>query len=351
MKPRDKIILYSATIALFFVFLYFIRPILFPFVAAIIVAYFLNPIAVKITKLKILSRTSATIIILAVFFAVTSTILMLALPLLYSQTVSLANAIPNYIGVLTNKVYPQISEFVNQRGFEIETDLSSYLSNQNIIKFSNFIGTIMANIMQSTTVLVNIVSLIFITPILVFYLLRDWKIIVDKINNYLPHHYSADIRYLFTQINNALSSCISGQINVCLILGTFYAIFLTMAGLNFGFLIGLLTGIMSFIPYIGMLLGVSIAIIVALFQWGLDSFHIGLVVMIFLVGQIIESNFLTPKLVGDKVGLHAVWIMFGLFVFGFLLGFVGILLAMPLTAIFGVLIKFALAQYKKNFVD
>ena len=113
---------------------------------------------------------------------------------------------------------------------------------------------------------------------------------------------------------------------------------------------GFLTGFLSFIPYIGMLCGVVIALAVGLFQWGLDSFHIGIVALIFLAGQIFESNFLTPKLVGDRVGLHPVWIIFGLFVFGVLFGFVGVLLAMPLTAICGVLIKFMAVQYKKYFV-
>ncbi len=350
MKSKDKFVLSLLIAALFIALFYAIKSILFPFLAAIIIAYFLDPLVGKIKKFG-LSRTSATIVILTAFISSFTAILFLVLPLLFSQTMSLTDAIPEYALILTNKIYPQISSFLAKNGLVVESDFSNYLNSQNLTHFFNFSSNLLGNIMQSGVLLINTLSLIFITPFLVFYMIRDWDFLVAKIDDYLPTNYSKNIRYILTEIDKTLSGYVHGQFNVCLILGTFYALALTLSGLNFGFLIGFLTGFLSFIPYIGMLSGVVIAIIVGLFQWGLSSFHIGLVAMIFLIGQVVESNFLTPKLVGNRVGLHPVWIIFGLFVFGALFGFVGILLAMPLTAICGVLIKFLAAQYKKNFAQ
>ena len=301
MKTKDKAILYFLITALFLVFIYFIKSILFPFIAAIVVAYFLDPLADRIKKFG-LSRTSATAIILGGFLLTITTLLILILPLLYSQTISLIAAVPGYVDVFVNTFYPQIFQFLTRNGFAIEPDPHTYFSNKNLANFFNFSGDMLGNIMQSGIVIVNVLSLIFITPVLVFYMLRDWNLLVDKVDNYLPASYSQNIRNIFIEIDKNLSGYVHGQFNV------------------------------------------------GLFQWGLDSFHIGVVALILLAGQIFESNFLTPKLVGSRVGLHPVWIIFGLFVFGVLFGFVGVLLAIPLTTISGVIIKFVAVQYKKNFV-
>jgi len=349
MKVKDKIILYLIFTILFFAFIYAIKSILLPFVSAIIIAYFLDPISDRLEKFG-LCRTVSTLTILSVFLVLISLIFVLVLPLLYSQTLSLIDALPGYLNIIINDIYPQIYQFVIAHGFTIEPDIHNYLTNENLAHVFGFSGTILENILQSGVILFNIISLIFITPVLVFYMLRDWDVLIKKINNYLPTRSSKEIRDIFTEIDKTLSGYVHGQFNVCMLLGIFYATSLSVLGLNFGFLIGFLTGFLSFIPYIGMLLGISTAIIIGLFQWGFDSFHIGLVLALFLAGQVLESNFLTPKLVGDKIGLHAVWIIFGLFVFGVLFGFVGILLAMPATAICGVLIKFLASQYKKHFI-
>jgi predicted PurR-regulated permease PerM len=350
MKIRDKAILCSLIAALFLAFLYLIKSVLSPFIVAIIIAYFLDPLAGKIKQLG-LSRTSAATIILGGFLFIIIISLILVLPLLYSQTTSLIAAMPGYVDIFVNSVYPQIFQFLSANGFSLEPDLHNYFNSQTIGNFFNFSSNIFDNIMHSGIVLFNILSLIFITPVLVFYMLRDWDLLVKKINNYLPGNYKKNLINIFTEIDKTLSGYVHGQFNVCLILGIFYAVALTFVGLNFGFLIGFLTGFLSFIPYVGMVLGLSTALLVGLFQWGFDSFYIGIVALIFLFAQIVESNFLTPKLVGGKVGLHPVWIIFGLFVCGVLFGFVGILFAMPITAICGVLIKFIALQYKKNFVD
>lgn len=349
MKTKDKIILYLLFTALFLTFTWAIKSILFPFICAIVIAYFLDPLCDRLERFG-LQRTASASIILGIFLVSVTILFALILPLLYEQLLSLFETIPNYINIVVNETYPKIYQFALSHGFFIEPDIHNYFTNENLAHMLGFSGTILDNVMQSGVVLFNVISLIFITPVLVFYMLRDWDLLVKNINKYLPNNHGKEIRAIFTDIDKTLSGYVHGQFNVCIILGIFYAISLSILGLNFGFLIGFLTGFLSFIPYVGMLLGICAAIIIALFQWGFDSFHIGLVLIIFLAGQIFESNFLTPKLVGDKVGLHAVWIIFGLFVFGVLFGFIGILIAMPATAICGVLIKFLALQYKKHFV-
>ncbi|MFT7098538.1 MAG: putative PurR-regulated permease PerM [Rickettsiales bacterium] len=350
MRIKDKAILILLTTFLFLIFLYFVKSILFPFIAAIIIAYFLNPLADKMEKYKF-SRIAATLIILEVFMSVVIVVFIFSFPLLYDQAISLVSSIPSYIDSLVHNIYPKIFDFLISNGFEVEPNIKDYLSGHSVAAFANSSKDILAKVMQSGIVLLNIISLVFITPVLVFYILRDWNMIIDKIDGYLPTKYRDSVRDVVIKIDATLSSCIRGQFNVCSILGFFYAVGLTLSGLNFGFLIGFLTGLLSFIPYVGMLFGVIVAIIVGFFQWGIDPVQLGIVGTIFLVGQIMESNFLTPKLVGDKIGVHPVWIMFGLFVFGVLFGFVGILLALPLTAIIGVLVKFSAMKYKNNFIS
>ncbi|MCE3255869.1 MAG: perM [Rickettsiaceae bacterium] len=350
MKLKDKFVIYLIISVLFLAFLYSIKSILSPFIVAVVLAYFLDPLADRLEKFGF-SRIWATTIIWGSFLVSITLLLVLLLPLLYGQMVSLFAAIPGYVNVAIENFYPRAFSFATKYGIDLEPDFRSYFSNQTISDIFSLSGNIVSNVMQSGIVLVNILSLIFITPILVFYMLRDWDLLINKINHYLPANYKKDIRGIFKDIDRTLSGYVHGQFNVCIILGIFYALGLSLVSLNFGFLVGFLTGIFSFIPYVGMLFGVLIAIFIGLFQWGIDSLHIGLVALVFLIGQILESNFLTPNLVGGKIGLHPVWIIFGVFVFGVLFGFFGILFAMPLTAICGVIIKFIVLQYKKNFVD
>lgn len=344
----EKIIISLIAIALFVLFLCAIKPILTPFIVAMVVAYFLDPLADRMVKMHF-SRTVSTLIILGVFLATVVLLSVSILPLLYSQSISFANAVPVYFHIFVSDFYPKIVAFANQYGVKMQGDLYSYFDANILTNFFGFSGNIVSNIVYSGAILFNVFSLIFITPVLVFYMLRDWDVMVSKIDNYLPAHYASNIRKVFKEIDKTLSGYVHGQFNVCLILGIFYATGLSLVGLNFGFLIGFLTGFLSFIPYIGLLIGTASAIIVALFQWGFDATNVGTMLLVLLLGQVIESNFLTPKLVGSKVGLHPVWIIFGLFVFGILFGFVGVLLAMPATAICGVLIKFCALQYKKSF--
>ena len=178
-----------------------------------------------------------------------------------------------------------------------------------------------------------------------FYLLVDWHRMISEVDRWLPRRHAATIRQLAAEINTAVAGFMRGQVLVCLILGTFYAVGLTAVGLKFGLVIGLGAGLLSFIPYVGTISGFVTAMGVALFQFWPDWTWILATLAVFLLGQLLEGNVLQPKLIGRLVGLHPVWLMFALLAFGTLFGFVGLLLAVPLAASLGVLARFALARY------
>jgi predicted PurR-regulated permease PerM len=193
--------------------------------------------------------------------------------------------------------------------------------------------------------LLNLVSLLVVTPIVAFYLLLDWDRIVAKVDGWLPRDHVETVRRLAREIDTSLAGFIRGQGTVCLLLGSFYAVALSLAGLRFGLAIGLLAGALTFIPYAGAVIGGVLAIGVAVVQFWPAFGSIALVAATFVAGQFVEGNILSPKLVGQSVGLHPVWLMFALFAFGYIFGFVGLLLAVPLAAVAGVLVRFALGQY------
>jgi predicted PurR-regulated permease PerM len=198
--------------------------------------------------------------------------------------------------------------------------------------------------------LVNILSLMVVTPIVAFYLLADWDKLVAKVDSWLPLDHAGAIRAIFIDINTAMAGFIRGQGTVCLLLGLFYALALTVAGLKFGLVIGLGAGLLSFIPYVGALVGGALAIGLALFQfWGAWGW-IAAVALVFAIGQFLEGNVLTPKLVGKSVGLHPVWLIFALSTFGTLFGFTGLLVAVPVAAALGVLTRFGIAQYQASLL-
>ncbi len=344
MQSKNKLVYFAGILAALFWLIYTVKSVLAPFVFAFVIAYFLNPLISHITNKHRLSRLTAVSIILSIFFAVFTGLCVILLPIIYAQTIELAGALPQYMQVITQNILPKIIEILTKTGFKVEADFSSLLDNKINIDLSGFLH----NALNSSIALINILSLIFITPILVFYLLKDWNLLVRNINDFLPRNVATAGKKIIGDINQVLSNYIRGQLNVCLILGLFYSIGLSLAGLDFGFLIGFLTGIFCFIPYLGMFIGVGVAVVVALFQWGFDHSHLATIALIFTIGQIIESNFLTPKMIGSKVGLNPVWVILGFFVFGVLLGFIGILLAVPLTAICGTIIKHFALEYKKQ---
>jgi len=213
---------------------------------------------------------------------------------------------------------------------------------------SKWIGTLLTSLWSRGLALVNIISLIVITPIVAFYMLNDWDRMMAKINGWLPRDHVQSIHQIGHDIDRAMAGFVRGQGTVCLFLAIFYAIGLSLVGLNFGLFIGLMAGFISFVPYMGSIVGLVVALSVALVQFLPDWIPIVTVGAVFITGQFIEGNFLSPKLVGDRVGLHPVWLMFALLAFGYLFGFVGLLVAVPLAAAIGVLVRFAIGQYMES---
>jgi predicted PurR-regulated permease PerM len=211
-------------------------------------------------------------------------------------------------------------------------------------------GDLVNGLASSVNSILSIVILIVIAPVVSFYLLLDWDNLVAKIDGLVPRDHVETVRHLVYQIDATLASFIRGQGTVCFIQGLYYAIALMLAGLNYGIVVGFLAGVISFIPYVGALVGGGLALGLALFQFWGDWTSIGIIATIFMVGQILEGNFLTPKLVGDSVGLHPVWLIFALSVFGSLFGFVGMLVAVPVAAMIGVLARFFITQYKSGLL-
>jgi predicted PurR-regulated permease PerM len=213
---------------------------------------------------------------------------------------------------------------------------------------ASWIGTVLSGVWASGQALLSILSLLVITPVVAFYLLLDWDRMVAKVDNLLPRDHRDAIHGILVDIDTAVAGFVRGQGTLCLVLGLFYGISLTLAGLNFGLLIGLFAGFISFIPYVGSITGLILSVGVALVQFWPDWIPVAIVAGIFFAGQFLEGNILQPKLVGERVGLHPVWVMFALFAFGALFGFTGLLVAVPAAAAIGVVVRFALARYKDS---
>ena len=333
----------------FFLFLYLIKAILLPFILGILIAYLLDPLTDRL-EASGASRGIATSFIIGGFFSTVFILLIVMLPVVAKQLAGLIDALPGYIESFKRYYSEQLSYFVHTLHSieKLSPDQMDGLKEaasdvpDMALKMS---GGLVAGIFSSGLALINVLSLILITPIVAFYLLRDWDGIVAHIDNLLPRRHADTIREQLRIIDQTLAGFLRGQFNVCLILSVFYAIGLSLVGLKFAVVIGLATGFLVIFPYVGLMLGMGTGLAVALFQFD-DPISVGAVLAVFIAGQIIEGYFITPKLVGEKVGLHPVWIIFGMLAGAALFGFVGILLAIPITAVIGVLIRFAIGRYK-----
>lgn len=326
-------------------FVYAINDILLPFVISIIIAYLLDPLADHFEKIKI-PRTVAALTITSIFFLLLTGLIMWLAPKLSEQVTTLIQNSPHYLELIKEKTLPSIKTTLDKISPEISAHMTDGLSNVSSYILS-FMLELLQNIWSSGMALFSLVSFIFITPFVTFYMLRDWDGFLAKVDSLLPPLYAPTIREQSKIISVTISAYLRGQIHICLILAAIYATGLTLIGLDFGLFIGIATGILAFIPYVGMALGFTVGLILAFLQFG-DMAHMLMVAGVFILGQVLEGNFITPNLIGKKVGLHPVWIIFGLLAGGSLFGFLGVLLAVPVTAIIGVLIRFAISQYLKS---
>jgi predicted PurR-regulated permease PerM len=340
---RRQVFFWLVTLAIFVAFLMLFSSILLPFIAGMALAYFLDPVADRLERIG-LSRLMATVVILVSFVVVFVLSLMIIIPVLASQLNEFIQRVPAYVTQLQTFIATSnaawLPDWVDGQMGTIRENFTRYLS-----EGVGFLGTLVEQIWNSGKALLDIASLLVVTPVVAFYLLLDWDRMIEKVDSWVPRHQLGTVRQLATELDNTIAGFVRGQGSLCLILGIFYAVALSVAGLNFGLLIGFFTGMISFIPYVGSTVGLLLSLGVALVQFWPDFIWVGVIAGIFFFGQFIEGNILQPKLVGKSVGLHPVWLMFALFAFGALFGFVGVLVAVPAAAAVGVLVRFAISRY------
>ena len=321
--------------------LWLLQPVLLPFVASAAIAYMLDPVARRLERWG-MSRVAATSLVICVFFFVLVGAIAVLTPVLQRQLVGLIQRLLELAQELVVLARPYIEEAAEQAGMPQVKELSG--ASDIAGKVIGWLGGFLAGVWSGGLALVNLISLIVITPIVAWYLLRDWPRIIAYVDALLPIDHAETIRAQFRLIDQRLSGFLRGQALVCLLLGIFYAVVLTLAGLKYSLILGLLSGVLTFIPYVGATVGLVASLAVAFFQFD-EWTRIAIVAGVFLLGQFMEGNFLTPKLVGDRVGLHPVWLIFALLAGGALFGFFGMLLAVPVAAAAGVLLRFALDRY------
>ncbi len=342
MTREMRAIAWLVGISVFAFLLSLLSSVLMPFVAGMAVAYFLDPLADRLEKWGC-SRVVATSLITTLFFLLAAGVAVLLFPLLQAQVVAFISRVPHYAEVLREQAAPILEHLQSNLPADAVERLrgaaGSYAG-----EAIQWVGTLLKNLWSGGVALLNMLSLVVITPLVTFYLLRDWDRIVERLDTLLPRRAAPTIRTQVRVINRTLAGFMRGQATVCLLLGIFYAIGLTLVGLDFGLLVGLGTGLISFIPYFGMLVGLVTGLGIAFVQFA-DMGSVALVAAVFAAGQVIEGYALTPRLVGDRVGLHPVWILFALLAGGALFGFTGVMLAIPVAAVIGVLVRFSLDRY------
>ena len=357
LPVKDQLRYWGIATAVFLIVLWFLGDVILPFVLGGAIAYCLDPIADRLERTGLSRAASVAVITLATILLFVL-LFLLVIPTLIQQTSSLINTAPELFDRLRSGLLERFPQLM---------DAESTISKQ-LVAIGETIqargGELVNSVLSSALGLLNIIILMVVVPVVAFYMLLDWDNMTAKVDSMLPRDHVETVRMLARDIDKTLASFIRGQGTVCLILGTYYAVALMLAGLNFGLIVGFIAGLITFIPYVGALVGGALAIGLALFQfwgsieivtgdfttYGTDWIRIGIVAGIFALGQFMEGNILTPKLVGSSVGLHPVWLLFALSVFGSLFGFVGMLVAVPIAAMIGVVARWGVSQYKQSLL-
>jgi predicted PurR-regulated permease PerM len=348
MRIEWQIGFWIGAFLLFVLLLWLFSGVLLPFAAAVALGYVLNPVVDRLERLGF-NRLGATFLIMACFVLVLVMISVLLGPVLWRQAGSLIQALPAsavklealisaYGGILMDKL---------GLGRNASADIAS--ASQDLVgQAAQWAASFLHSLLMRGQALLSLVSLLVVTPVVVFYMLVDWHKLIATVDGLVPLHQRETARALAREIDKALAGFLRGQSLVCLFLGAWYGIGLSLIGLNFGLLIGISGGVLSFIPYVGSLTALIISSTVAIVQvwpqWKLAAMSLG----VCLSGQFLEGNILSPKLVGESVGLHPVWLIFALLAFGSLFGFTGLITAVPFAATAGVILRFAVRRYRAS---
>ena len=356
MRIGWHIVFWLGAAAILLLLLWLCWPILPPFIIALAIGYLLDPVASRLQSFG-LGRLTATLVILAAFTVVLALLFILVFPILGHQLASFIQQLPETLNKLQslaeqagNWLGRQYVEPIMKRlGLEggAAPDIRSNV-NSLVGEAARTAGAFLNSLVMRGAAVISVVSLLIITPVVAFYMLLDWHKMMATVDNLIPLRHRETTHQLLREIDIALAGFLRGQSLVCLFLGVWYGMGLSLVGLNFGLLIGISAGLLSFIPYVGSLIALVISAIVAIVQdwphWQLFAMAMGVV----LAGQFLESNILSPKLVGDKVGVHPVWLIFALFAFGNLLGFLGLVIAVPFAAAVAVLLRFGVRRYRAS---
>ena len=355
MRIDAKLGFWLSGLAVSILLLWLLADVLLPFAAGLAIAYLLDPVADRLEKWGI-SRLGATLLILVMFIGLIVLAAMVLLPVLGVQVAAFLDALPRDLTRLRDLLSEQstgllarLAPIAERLGVQLDVGAGGLPGTSDLAsEAAKYAGGVLKSLWSGGRAVLGLLSLLVITPVVAFYILLDWDRMVAKIDSWLPRDEVDTIRELAAEINAALSGFLRGQSLVCLFLATWYGAGLSLVGLNYGLLIGITGGVLSFIPYVGSLtclvISVALAIVQGWPQWTLLLMVLGVIG----TGQFLEGNILTPKLVGGSVGLHPVWLMLALLGFGSLFGFTGLLLAVPIAAAVGVLMRFALRHYLKS---
>jgi predicted PurR-regulated permease PerM len=341
MIHRRHLTFWIVTFVVFALLLWLLSDILLPFVVGLALAYLQTPLADRLER-RGMNRTVAALLIVGLVVLTFILLALLLVPILAQQAATLVAGIPTYVArlqaLLSDSGPPWLRQFID--GGDAGKTMTELLA-----QGAGYIAAVIRSLWSGGKALASFISVLVIMPVVTFYLISDWHEMVATLDGWVPPQYRETVHRLVREIDAAISGFLRGQAGVCLIVGIYYAAALSLVGLNFGLLIGLTAGLLTFMPYIGSMAGLLIGASVAVGQFWPQWPSIAIVIAIFLVGQFVEGNVLGPKLVGDRVGLHPVWLIFAMFSFGYLLGFVGLLIAVPLAAAIAVLFRFGLSRY------
>lgn len=322
-----------------------VQGILMPFATGFALAYVLAPAVARMERWGI-SRTLASLAVLIMFLLVLALILVILVPLIQGQVVQLIGRVPTLVRASQAQL-GHLIQLLQQHLPAEDVGKVRDLLGAKLAEALTWIAGLVQGVITSSFAILNIISLVVVTPIVTFFLLRDWERMVAHIDSCLPRQSLGTVRGQARLISDTLVGFVHGQALVCLILAIYYGIALSLAGLASGLALGLLIGVLGIIPFLGAATGFLLSISLAASQYGTWS-EIVVVTVIFAIGQLMEANFLTPKLIGDRIHLHPVWVIFALFAGGTLYGFIGVLVAVPAAAVIGVLARFALARYRAS---
>jgi predicted PurR-regulated permease PerM len=353
MRIEWQIGFWVAAFLLLVFLLWLISGVLLPFTAGVALGYLLNPVADRLERLGF-SRLGATLLILACVAFALVLISVLIVPVLWTQLASFIESFPAYAARLEALISAETEGLSRKYGgvlmqkLGLDTKGNNELAsatNDLITQAAQWAATFLNSHLTRGAALIGLISLLVVTPVVAFYMLLDWEKMIATIDGLVPLRHRETVRGLAREIDTAMAGFLRGQSLVCLFLGAWYGIGLSLIGLNFGLLIGLSAGILSFIPYVGSLTALVLSSAVAIVQDWPQLKLLGMSLGVILIGQFLEGNILSPKLVGDSVGLHPVWLIFALLAFGSLFGFTGLITAVPFAA---VILRFAVKRYRES---